>query len=259
LIQSVFGLVFRAVQKCQPAFTPLRYTCYNKHLMEDPKDIENFINEQKMRLIQKPDCAASLYNLGVALMQQGKFDEAIDAFEESIVQGVRMFEAFVNLGYIYFKDGDLDKVVKANQRAVELEPRYARGYANLGFAYLQMGKTDDAIDALEKALELNPEIVQAMCNLANAYLQKGDIEKSLEANRKMLELAPDFSLGYNNLANAYYIKGLFDEAVRNCDRARELGFEVHPDFLKLLEPHRSKPKKKATAEAAKKSRRKTRK
>ena len=57
--------------------------------MEEPKDIEQFINEQKLRLLEKPDCAASLYNLGVALMNQGKFDEAIEAFEESIVQGVQ--------------------------------------------------------------------------------------------------------------------------------------------------------------------------
>ena len=147
--------------------------------MEDPKNIEQFIAEQKLRLMEKPDCATSLYNLGVVYMQQGKFDQAIDAFEESIDNGVRMFEAFVNLGYIYFKEGDLEKVAKANLRAVEIEPRYARGYANLGFAYLQMGKTEEAIQALEKALELNPDIVQAMCNLANAYLQKGARDTSL--------------------------------------------------------------------------------
>jgi tetratricopeptide (TPR) repeat protein len=93
---------------------------------------------------------------------------------------------------------------------------------------------------LEKALEFNPEIVQAMCNLANAYLQKGVIDKSIEVNKKMLELAPDFALGCNNLANAYYMKGEFDEAIKNCDRALELGFEVHPEFLKLLEPYRHK-------------------
>jgi tetratricopeptide (TPR) repeat protein len=101
-----------------------------------------------------------------------------------------------------------------------------------------MGKTDEAIEALEKALEFNPEIVQAMCNLANAYIQKGDADRAIETNKKMLELAPDFSLGYNNLANAYYMKGAFDEAIKNCDKAAELGFQVHPDFLKLLEPHR---------------------
>jgi tetratricopeptide (TPR) repeat protein len=121
-----------------------------------------------------------------------------------------------------------------------------------------MGKTDEAIEALEKALELNPEIVQAMCNLANAYLQKGDIEKSIAANMKMLELAPDFSLGYNNLANACYMKGEYNEAIRHCDRALALGFEVHPEFISLLEPHRGKRKKKtATApDPKKKTRRK---
>jgi pentatricopeptide repeat protein len=76
-----------------------------------------------------------------------------------------------------------------------------------------------------------------MCNLANAYLQKGDVEKSIETNKKMLKMAPDFSLGYNNLANAYYLKGEFDKAIKYCDKAVKLGFEVHPEFLKLLEPH----------------------
>ncbi|HKZ56389.1 MAG TPA: tetratricopeptide repeat protein, partial [Thermodesulfovibrionales bacterium] len=56
--------------------------------------------------------------------------------------------------------------------------------------------------------------------------------------KKILEMAPDFSLSYNNLANAYFLKGEFDEAIKNCDKAVELGFEVHPEFLKLLEPHR---------------------
>jgi tetratricopeptide (TPR) repeat protein len=110
----------------------------------------------------------------------------------------------------------------------------------LGLFTFKWGKTDEAVEALEKALKLNPEIVQAMCNLANAYLQKGDIEKSIEVNRKMLDLAPDFSLGFNNLANAYFLKGEFDEAIKNCDKAVELGFEAHPEFLKLLDPHRKK-------------------
>jgi len=106
-----------------------------------------------------------------------------------------------------------------------------------------MGRTDEAIQALEKALELNPDIIQAMCNLANAYLQKGDLEKSLVMNQKMLEQAPNFALGYNNLANVYYHLGKIDKAIEYCDKALSVGFEVHPDFLKLLDPHRKKVKK----------------
>jgi tetratricopeptide (TPR) repeat protein len=101
-----------------------------------------------------------------------------------------------------------------------------------------MGRTEEAIEALEKALELNPDIVQAWNNLANAYLQKGDVDKAVETNLRLLNLAPDFGLGRNNLAVAYFHKGEFDKAIEQADKAKELGFEVHPDFLKELEPHR---------------------
>ncbi|CAD7782746.1 MAG: hypothetical protein KIIPBIDF_01772 [Candidatus Methanoperedenaceae archaeon GB50] len=71
--------------------------------MKEPKDIETFVSEQKQMLEENPECASAQYNLGIALLQEGKLDEARIAFEQSIVDGSRMFEAFVNLGYIYFK------------------------------------------------------------------------------------------------------------------------------------------------------------
>ena len=43
----------------------------------EPKDIERFIYEQKLLLAQHSECATAHYNLGVALLQQGKLDEAL--------------------------------------------------------------------------------------------------------------------------------------------------------------------------------------
>jgi len=126
---------------------------------KEPMTVEEFVYRAKMMIAENPECANAHYNLGVMLMRQGKWDEAIEEFEEAILNSGRMFEGYVNLGYIYLMKGELENVVKANLRAIEIEPRYARGYANLGFAYLQLGKTDEAIDALKKAIELNPRIV----------------------------------------------------------------------------------------------------
>ncbi len=86
---------------------------------------------------------------------------------------------------------------------------------------------------------MNPRIVQAWSNLVNAFLQKGEVEKAVETGEKLVELAPDFGLGHNNLAYAYYLKGDFARAIKHVDTAISLGFQVHPDFLKELEPHRS--------------------
>lgn len=73
--------------------------------MKEPQSSEEFIAEQKRKLAENPECATSQYNLGVSLMEKGKYDEAIDAFRGAIENSGRMFEAWVNLGYIYFKRG----------------------------------------------------------------------------------------------------------------------------------------------------------
>ncbi|MBW1852083.1 MAG: tetratricopeptide repeat protein, partial [Deltaproteobacteria bacterium] len=87
--------------------------------MKTPQGSEVFIAEQKMIRDEDTECANSQYNLGVSLMEQGRLDEAIEAFKDAIENSGRMFEGYVNLGYIYFKQGDLEMVVDANQKAVQ--------------------------------------------------------------------------------------------------------------------------------------------
>jgi len=87
--------------------------------MKTPQDSEEFIAQQKEILAQNPECASTSYNLGVALIEQGRLDEAIEAFNDAIDNSSRMFEAYVNLGYIHFKKGDLDQVIETNKKAIE--------------------------------------------------------------------------------------------------------------------------------------------
>ena len=65
--------------------------------MKEPQGSEEFIAEQKRILVENPECASSQYNLGVALMQQEKLDEAIEAFNEAIANSGRMFEPGIHL------------------------------------------------------------------------------------------------------------------------------------------------------------------
>ena len=72
------------------------------------------------------------------------------------------------------------------------------------------------------------------------------MDKAIETGLKMVEMAPDFALGQNNLAFAYYSQGEYEKAIEHLDKAVSLGFQVHPEFLKKLDPHRKRFSKQAS-------------
>ena len=74
------------------------------------------------------------YNLGNLLASQGKFDDAIKQFRESI----------------------------------RISPGYAKAHNNLGNALLYQGRLDEAIGSYREALRINPDYVIAQKNLNNA-------------------------------------------------------------------------------------------
>ena len=52
------------------------------------------------------------------------------------------------------------------------------------------------------------------------------------------EIDPDNALAHYNLAITYYNERIYSLAIRHCDKAIELGYQVPLDFLRALEPHR---------------------
>ncbi len=197
------------------------------------------LQKQIDAIIANPEYGSDLYDIGVNLMNRGMLFEASRFFHEAINRNDKhAFEASANLGFIYYRMGDSEKLLEANLKAVEIKPDYAKGYANIGFVYMEMGRTEEAIEALEKAISLEPEMAQAWSNLTSAYMQLGDLEKAIEAGEKLVRYAPEFAVGFNNLGYAYYLKKDYAKAITYIDKARELGLEIHLDFLKQLEPHR---------------------
>jgi len=67
----------------------------------------------------------------------------------------------------------------------------------------------------------------------------GQVKESIEANLKALKLAPDFAVAHNNLAIAYLEDGQPDLALEHADKATALGYDVAPEILEELEPHRN--------------------
>lgn len=200
--------------------------------VEKPKNVDEFVAQQRAAVATNPECGTSHYNLAVGLLGKKQYAEAEQALFKAIECSPSLAEAYVLLGGIRLKDGDLDGCLQFNQQAVKARPGFSEGYGNIGFVQLQKGNVDKAIQALERATAFNFRFLQAFTTLASAYLMKGLVDQSIEAGLKAIKLEPNFPVAHNNLAIAYLQKGSFDLAKQHCDKAVALGYQVAPEIIR---------------------------
>lgn len=111
-------------------------------------------------------------------------------------------------------------------------------YNNLGIFYARKGDYAKAIVEYKMALTVKPDYVEAYNNLGIVYARKNLYGKAILEYKKAITIKPDYAKAYNNMAVAYFYTHNYRLAVKYCDKAIQLGYTVHPEFLKLLSPHR---------------------
>ncbi|MFO5470370.1 MAG: tetratricopeptide repeat protein, partial [Dolichospermum sp.] len=179
-----------------------------------------------------PKYAIAYYNLGIALSDQKKLDEAVAAYQKAIELDDKLAIAYYNLGIALRDQKKLDEAVAAYQKAIELDPKYAIAYNNLGNALSDQKKLDEAVAAYQKAIELDPKYAIAYNNLGNALRDQKKLEEAISNYKTALSLPEDTSttpttahtLANNNLGVALQelILRLRREAIEHFDKAEQL-------------------------------------
>lgn len=100
--------------------------------------------------------AAAQNNMGVLLIHQKRYDEAISILQKSSseVMNKEPWLAFGNLGWAYIETGELDKAIEALKRAMFDQPKYCVGLYRLGQAYYLKKEYDTAQTHLTSALSI---------------------------------------------------------------------------------------------------------
>ncbi|MEZ5396571.1 MAG: tetratricopeptide repeat protein [Bryobacterales bacterium] len=104
-----------------------------------------------------------------------------------------------NLGRALAEQGRVDEAIAELEKAVELKPDYAHAQYNLGLLLMQQGRLQAAEQRLRASLEREPRMAQGWSDLGNCVLRQGRAREAIEAYEKALELAPDFADARHNL------------------------------------------------------------
>jgi predicted O-linked N-acetylglucosamine transferase (SPINDLY family) len=95
--------------------------------------------------------------MGVTLQEQGKLEEAIEAYNKALALKPDYAEAYNNMGIAFKKQGKLEEAIEAYNKAIALKPDYANAYHNMGDVFENQGKLEEAIEAYNKALVIKPD------------------------------------------------------------------------------------------------------
>jgi tetratricopeptide (TPR) repeat protein len=168
------------------------------------------------------------YDLGIALRQKGRVDEAITQYQEAVQINPAFVEARNNLGNALLETGKLDEAISHLQKALQINPGYAPAHNNLGNALLQKGNMPEAIAHFQQVMQLKPADPWAKNNLAwilatcpEASLRNGN--KAVELARQANELTGgERPIILQTLAAAFAEAGGFSEAVETAQHALRL-------------------------------------
>jgi superkiller protein 3 len=183
--------------------------------------------------IKAPNKARVHNNLGVALSEAGRIDEALAAYQKAIALDAHYADPLSNLAVAYSLKGNLDKAIESLKGAINICPNYPEAYNNLGTLLLQKKSYDDALRALTIAIQLRPYYGKAYYNLARYYEERGDLQASWAHLKKATEGDLDipevfFKLGQMSLKIQKY-----PDAVQAFEHVLRLGVGQDQVFFNL--------------------------
>ena len=215
-----------------------------------------------------PNTPLPYNNLGHYLRRQNQPERALENYNKAISLEPGKAQPYNNRGKIYFDRGEIDKALADYNKCIELEPSHVNALANRGAAFGMQKEWDAALKDLNEALELEPLHSNALSNRAFVWFQMQEYEKSIEDFSKYLTIEPndadvintiglcwfrlknyeksleefnrsirlDASKGAYFLNRSLVLNAMGDKAnaLKDAERAIQLGFNVNNEYLNHL-------------------------
>jgi tetratricopeptide (TPR) repeat protein len=103
-------------------------------------------------------------NKGFSLYKEGKYDEALKAFNKSIELNPNYAYVWYEKADTFIKQGKYDAAVKALNEAISINPNYYYAWNNKGIALLNQGKYYEALNSFNESARINPNYRSALWN-----------------------------------------------------------------------------------------------
>ena len=161
--------------------------------------------------------AVRLNNLGVAYMNQQRFEQAQKLFEQAIVADRKFYLAHLNLGISLFSQRKLNQARVTLQQAAEKLPRDPAVWYNLGLVEKDLGDANKAAEEFRRAAELLPNDPDTQYFLGSLLTQLQKYDEAIAAFERALGLNQFHASSEFGLARALQLKGDMTAAQKHLE------------------------------------------
>lgn len=186
--------------------------------------VNEAIDELQKYSERYPRDEVALITLGDIYRDQGKYEDAVEAYGEAISRADTLqgddWPLFYARGIAYERAGMWNAAEKDFLKALELEPNQPDVMNYLGYSWLVMGKNlDKAKEYIEVALSARPDDAHIIDSMGWAYYVRGEYEDAVALLERAADLMPQDPTVNDHLGDAYWRVGRKTEAEYQWKRA----------------------------------------
>lgn len=138
-----------------------------------------------------PHCLESLVGWGLELINRRRFEEAVNVFRQAVLHHPENDGVWMELGEAYYLLGRYDLALDNYEQALKINARQTASLNGIGNVYLHRLEPAKAVEYYERAAEGAPNDPRVCSNATLALAGVGEFEEALRWGEHALELVQD--------------------------------------------------------------------
>ena len=180
------------------------------------------VTESATTVAGKADRILRHAHIGVALMEQLKFEDASIEFAKILDLDAEFVPAHVNLGIAQFNLQQYDEASLHFAKALELDPKQIHAHYMMGLIYRNQDQVDRSMDEFREVIRQDSADPSAHYYLGLLYSRRKEYDQAIKHLREVVSAEPYNASAYYNLAISLTRSGNREKGQEEMERFRNL-------------------------------------
>jgi Tfp pilus assembly protein PilF len=209
-----------------PGYRPVEQTINVSQLAVNPKVQVVLKKPDKTSGVLQDEKSVELLEQGNQLFKDGKYDEAITAYQKFQEANPGLYQIQVSIADCYREKGEFDKAIAIyneviTQSAADAmmgKDMAAKALAGIGNCYLKQGKLEEAQGFFQKSIDTSPKDEILAYNVGEIFFSNQGLDQAIRYFEMAVQIKPSWPDPFLKLGYVYLNKADNAKAAENFEK-----------------------------------------